>query len=70
MSVTSARGPRSLLAPISNAELADLLTPVVPPMARAPNVVTLRWCPTCAGYMLEGSVALGQCVTCGTPRPA
>ena len=66
--MTRARGPRSLLAPISNAELADLLTPRVPPMARAPNAVLLCWCVPCGGYMLEGSAALGCCVTCGTPR--
>ena len=67
----SARGEtRGLLAPISRAELADLLAPVCASMYAGGSVVELRWCPSCDQWMRQGSAAAGRCVDCGTLRVA
>ena len=57
--------PRSLLAPISNAELADLLAPL-PRARRAPEFrILLQRCPVCQEWMPQGSRKDGQCRACG-----
>ena len=58
---------KSLLAELSDRALADLLAP--PKRKPAPSVIALTWCPTCRGWMREGSAARGACVDCDTPTP-
>ena len=57
-----------LLRRLSVAQLADLLAPIRKSAYSGGSIVDLRWCHRCGEYMLEGSKALGCCVTCGSPR--
>lgn len=58
-----------MLRALSVSQLADLLAPIHPSIYAGDSVVDLRWCDVCGGYMLEGSKAVGWCVTCFSPRP-
>lgn len=63
------RGPvHGILAPMSAAQLRDLLTPPRPSAYAGGSIVLLHRCPVCREWMREGSAALGRCVDCWTPR--
>ncbi len=59
---------RSLLAPLSHRQIAQLLAADVPRVVPESSVVLLRWCPVCQAWMREGSAEAGRCVDCGTAR--
>lgn len=56
--------PRSLLAPLSNADLADLLAPMPNPRCLPTFEILLQRCPVCEHWLPQGSLALGQCLAC------
>lgn len=64
-------GPEvGLLAPLSRAQLADLLAPVRVSSYAGGSAILLRWCAYCGQWMREGSAAAGCCRDCGSPRAA
>ena len=50
------------------AELRDAIRPR-PVYGRSTSIIETWMCERCREYTLEGSHALGRCITCKTPRP-
>lgn len=60
----------SLLRPISDATLEDLMRRPVPTVPREAPVILLRRCRVCREYATEGSLAAGRSNCCQAPLNA